>query len=278
MRTDVAAKDHTEDDDCSNTTATRTGSPLKFILLVFALSVPFWLIGAVTGLQLLPGLPLSALAAFCPAMAATILVHTEIGPAGVIALWRRAFDYQRITAKAWYVPIVLLMPGAMVLSYALMRLMGMPLPNPQLSVLAAVAMFLAFFLGAVGEEIGWSGYIIDPLQARWTALEASVLLGLVWAAWHVLALVQAHRAPAWMAWWCLGTVAQRVLIVWLYNNTGKSVFAAILFHDTSSLSWQLFPNYGSHYDPRITGLLLAFTAAVITLVCGPRTLARCKNA
>jgi CAAX protease family protein len=157
MHTDVAAKDHTEDDDCSNTTATRTGSPLKFILLVFALSVPFWLIGAVTGLQLLPGLPLSALAAFCPAMAATILVHTEIGPAGVIALWRRAFDYQRITAKTWYVPIVLLMPGAMVLSYALMRLMGMPLPNPQLSVLAAVAMFLAFFLGAVGEEIGWSG-------------------------------------------------------------------------------------------------------------------------
>src|SRR4029453_3550494 len=55
MRTDVAAKDHTEDDDCSNTTATRTGSPLKFILLVFALSVPFWLIGAVTGVQFLPG-------------------------------------------------------------------------------------------------------------------------------------------------------------------------------------------------------------------------------
>ena len=36
-------------------------SPLKFFLLVFALSLPFWLAGTLTGLQLLPGLPVAAL-------------------------------------------------------------------------------------------------------------------------------------------------------------------------------------------------------------------------
>jgi hypothetical protein len=43
-------------------------SPLKFFLLVFALTIPVWLIGAVTPLELLPGLPLSSLMFFCPTM------------------------------------------------------------------------------------------------------------------------------------------------------------------------------------------------------------------
>ena len=38
----------------------------KFFLLVSVLSIPFYLIGGVTGLAILPGLPISALAAFCP--------------------------------------------------------------------------------------------------------------------------------------------------------------------------------------------------------------------
>jgi uncharacterized protein len=266
------------DEDSSNTIASRSRSPLKFFLLVFALSNPFWLIGAVTRLQLLPGLPVSSLMAFCPLIAAVILAYRENKTAGVTELLKRSFDYQRIRAKIWYAPIVLLMPGVMVLSFGLMRVMGLPLPTPQFPILAALVMFLAFFIPALGEELGWSGYVIDPMQDRWNALQASVLLGLVWATWHLVPLVQAHRLPAWIAWWCLSTVASRVLIVWLYNNTGKSVFAAVLYHDISNVSWLLFPNYGSHYDPRITGLITAFVAAIVTVIWGPRTLARYRNA
>ena len=124
-------------------------------------------------------------------------------------------------------------------------------------------MFLAFFVAALGEELGWSGYVIDPMQDRWNALQASILLGLVWAAWHWVPLVQAHRSAAWIAWWSLNTVALRVLIVWLYNNTGKSVFAAALFHAFANVSGVTFSNY---YDPRITGLIVAFAAAIVTVV------------
>jgi membrane protease YdiL (CAAX protease family) len=132
-------------------------------------------------------------------------------------------------------------------------------------------MFLASFIAALGEELGWMGYAVDPMQDRWNALQASILLGMVWATWHIVPLVQAHRSPAWIAWWCLWTVTQRVLIVWLYNNTGKSVFAAALFHAISNVSTLLFPEY---YDPRITGLITALAAAIVTVVWGPRTLAR----
>ncbi len=214
----------------------------------------------------------------CPVTAALILVYRENKTAGMTELLERSFDYKRIRAKVWYVPIVLLRPGVMLLSYGLMRLMGVPLPTLQFPVLAALAMLFAFFIAALGEELGWSGYIIDPMQDRWGALPAAVLLGLVWAVWHIVPLVQAHRSPAWIAWWCVSTVAIRVLIVWLYNNTGKSVFAAALFHTMSNVSWQLFPIHGSYYDPRVTGLIEAFAAAIVTVIWGPRTLAGHGNA
>jgi len=237
-------------------------------LLVFAFSVPIWLIGAAADVELLPGLPLSALGAFCPLLAALVLVFEEGKTAGAVALLKRSFDFGRIRRKTWYVPIVLLMPGVSVLVFVLMRWMNMPVPAPQLSLLATLLMSLGFFAAALGEELGWSGYAIEPMLARWNALQASVLLGLVQALWHIVPLVQAHRPVAWMAWWCLYAVVARVLIVWLYNNTGKSVFAAALFHTMLNLSWMLFPVYGSFFDVRLAGLVMAFVAAMVVVVWG----------
>ena len=220
---------------------------LAFFSLVFALSIPLWLIGAATGLQLVPGLPVSALMAFCPLIAAAILVYRKDGTAGVSALLRRSFDYDRIAAKVWYLPIFLLVPGLLVAAYGLMRWLQMPLPEPRFSALGALVLFVVFFVAGLGEEVGWSGYATDPLQKRWNALAASLVLGAVRAAWHIVPLLQAHRALAWIAWWCLGTLGLRVLTVWIYNNTGRSVFATILFHDVCNVGWLLFPNGGSHY-------------------------------
>ena len=78
------------------------------------------------------------------------------------------------------------------------------------------------------------------------------------------------------AGWCVSTVAMRVLIVWLYSNTG-SVFATILTHAMGNLSMFLFPNDGSAYDPHVAGALLAVVAAIATVMWGPRTLARFRS-
>jgi uncharacterized protein len=58
----------------------------------------------------------------------------------------------------------------------------------------------------------------------------------------------------------------RTVIVWLYNSTGKSVFATILYHTSDNVSWSLFPNYGSHYDPFITGLITTLVAFAVIAV------------
>lgn len=62
-----------------------------------------------------------------------------------------------------------------------------------------MGLFVAFFLFGIGEEVGWSGYAIDRMQSHWSALQASVTLGIVWAVWHIVPLVQAHRAPGWIS-------------------------------------------------------------------------------
>lgn len=243
-----------------------------------ALSLPFWMIGA-TSEGFLPrslplDLPVSALMAVNPCIAASILTLRDRGWEGVRALLRRAVDFRRITRKIWYLPMVLLWPATMVLAYAVMRLMGAPLPDLKIPVSIAQILGLGFALSAAGEELGWQGYAFAPLQNRWNALGAAVILGTVWGVWHMVPFAQSHRPTAWIMWQTLGMIPFRILIVWLFNNTGKSVFAAIVFHATSNVSQFLFPNYGSHYDPFVAGLILTLTAGGAVVLWGPETLAR----
>lgn len=84
-------------------------------------------------------------------------------------------------------------------------------------------------------------------------------------------LAEAELRPIPSRVLCVGS---RVIIVWLYNNTGKSVAAAALYHGMSNLCWQLFPNRGSHYDPRVTTPLIVAVAAIVRLAWGPRTVRR----
>lgn len=248
--------------------------PWVFFLLTFALSIPFWVAGAVSQLQLLPSLPVSALMLVAPMTAALFFVCRENKARGMKALLKRSFDFKRVKFTSWYLPTILLMPSIMVISYVVMRMAGVALPNPRFSITTTLILVAIFFLAAIGEELGWMGYAIDPLQERYGALGGALILGVVWAVWHFIPLLSVLRSPAWIAWWSLGTLASRVIITWLYNNTGRSVFVATLFHTMMNLTWQLFPTNGaySYYDPRVASLITLVVAVVVVIGWGPRTL------
>jgi membrane protease YdiL (CAAX protease family) len=244
-------------------------------LLVFALSIPFYLLDALTGIEFLDGLPISALMTFNPLLAALILTYHESSAGGAKALLKRAFDHKQIKDVIWYAPALLAVPGIAVLTYILMRWLQLPLPSdPYIPVLPALPMTIVFLIGAVGEEVGWTGYALDRLQGRHSAPVAALILGLVGSAWHLPSFVQVGRAPAWIAWQSLFLMASRVIVVWLYNSSGQSVLMAILFHTTINLGSFLFPNYGSHYNPQLMALLAVFVAAVVTVRWSPQPLAR----
>ena len=165
-----------------------------------------------------------------------------------------------------------------VLAYWVMHLVGLPLPEPDIPLLLVVILFPVFFMTAMGEEMGWLGYAIDPMQDRWGALKASIIMGAVWALWHLWGHIQTDNGSEWIIWQFLGSVPLRVLIIWLYNNTGKSILAGILFHAMVNVSEFSFPNYGSHYDPFISCIIFALVAAIVVFLWGPRTFIRYRFA
>ena len=165
--------------------------PFLFFVLVFASSLPIWVIGVcVPGLSCCQACPIAGLTFVCPAIAALVLHYQEGGIAGVRVLLARAFDYQRIGSHFWIAPILLIAPGTFALSFWIMRCLGVQLPAPEITLLPTLSLCAIFFVAASGEELGWSGYAIDPLQRRWGVLGASLLVGSVWAAWHFVALAE----------------------------------------------------------------------------------------
>ena len=252
--------------------ADRLRPVLWFFALTFALTAPFWAISAASGLQLLPGLPIAAFAVVCPAAAALAITWRSRGLAAGRALLARVFDAGRLRSRLWWLPILFISPAIAAVMFVALRLSGSGVPDPHIAPLGAVALFAVFLPGALCEELGWSGFALGPVQARWGATAAGLLIGAVWAVWHYLALLEAHRSASWIAWWSLGTVAQRVIMVWLFNNTGASVFGVALFHAMSNLCWQLFPVQGSWFDPRLNGVITA--AVALAVVLGTRAFAR----
>lgn len=254
-------------------------SPLKFFLLVYGLSIPLWIIETKIDIKR-PPLDFSItdiLAAFTPLIAASILVYKEEGRIGVIKLFKRILNFSRIIKKIWYVPIILLPFLIYLLIYIIIYLIKLPLPiNFHIPFISIPFLFSLFFLGATVEEIGYMGYAIDPMQERFGALSASILIGIPWAVWHYPSIIQQGHNPTWIAWGTLGTIAVRVLIVWIYNNTGKSLFACILFHTLLNVGRPLFPRDEIHNPlvdyPDIHYSIIAIIAVIVIFLWGSKTL------
>ena len=257
------------------------GRPLKtrdvvaFFGLTATLTTPLWAAGAASGALLLPGLPVAALAVVCPAIAATLLLWVRCSGAAARASLARTLDAGRIKA-AWWPAILLTWPAVSVASFLILRLSGSGVPDPRLAVLPIAALSGVFLVGALCEELGWTGFALEPLKARFGWLGAALLIGAFWAAWHVPALLQVRRPTVWIAWWAVGTVAARVIMVWLFDNAGGSVFGVAVFHAAGNVCWQLFPIHGSWFDPRLNGMLLAVIACAVAALGHRHSLGRLR--
>ncbi|HTW33966.1 MAG TPA: CPBP family glutamic-type intramembrane protease [Rhizomicrobium sp.] len=228
-------------------------SPWRFFVLAFLLAFPFWILGAQSGGMLLPGLPIAALMAICPGLAALLLVYREEG--GVRAFLSGSLGVAR--PRRWLVVALLLSLAVGAVTFAVLH----AAQGANFTVVPPfkfAAMAAAFLVAAWCEELGWSGYATDPLQARWGTLAAALVIGMVWAGWHFVPLVQAGHDTLWIAWWTLGTIATRFVIVSLYNASGGSVLAATLFHATNNLC--VFAMTGT-YDVRVSALAVTALAA-----------------
>ena len=257
-----------------------------YFLIAFVFSWLFWVPQALvsSGLLSVPSILADFLfspfnpTAFGPLVSAFTLTYLYEGTKGVKNLLKRGVDYR--FGKKWYIPIFLLFPAITGGALLLAILSGEALP--ELSTLfeplsIVVGFVYIFFLGGpFQEEWGWRGYALGRLQARWNALVSSIVLGVLWGAWHIplffIAGTIQSQTPIWgfMILILCGTI----LFTWIYNNTGGSILAVMLFHTMNNLSFFMFPTL----ETALGGLYLlilniVFTAAII-VIWGPKTLTR----
>ncbi len=223
--------------------------PVLFAVFVLALSLPFWRFGGgASGWQ-----------AGCPAIAAVLLLGWAEGRAGLRRLLRRLVDFSGIRPRWWLVPAVVTAPLVVLASH---WMLGRPVA--EVSVASIPLSCCVFLIGAVGEEVGWSGYLTDPTVRRFGMPGGGVVVGVFWAAWHIPGwYVRAGHSLVWIAGEFLLMVALRVIIVWLYERAGKCLAVAILFNAAINVSEFLFPNNGSRFDPVVAGLVASVIAAAL---------------
>jgi CAAX protease family protein len=267
-----------------NADVLKNRSLLTFILLLFGLSIPFWVIGTIVDVQVIPGLNLFQMGLAMPAVAALILVYKESGKEGVVTILKRTYDFRNIKSKIWYLPILLIYPSFGLLDYLIQRLSGTSMPSLHFSLPILLGYSTIFFM-AYGEELGLTGYAVERMQQRYNALTSGILLGLVWAGYHIPGfIISGYYSFEWIFWHSIYIIVGRVLFVWVYNNSGKSLFSMALFHSTFGLFWILFPATGnlqkatSYYDPRIAAFVAIAYVAVVTFLWGSKTLAQFRFA
>jgi len=255
----------------------------RYLLLLFGLCLPVWVLGALFDVELFPGFKLFQAGLAMPATAALILTARERGWAGIAALLRRTVDVGQIKPRIWFLPILAVYPSLGLINYGVLRLTGTDIPPPTFSLVGFVGYGTVFFM-TFAEELGLTGYAIDPLQERHGALATGLILGLVWAGYHVPGFViSGYYTAGWIAWHAVYTVATRVLFVWIYNNAGKSLFSMALCHWTFGLFWSFWPQDNLQkavpfYAPQITATAAVGYVLVVVWLWGPQTLARYRFA
>jgi membrane protease YdiL (CAAX protease family) len=250
-----------------------------YFLLLFGLCIPFWVIGAIFDVELFPGFKLFQAGLAMPMAASLLLTYHERGVAGTAALLRRTYDVSRIRPRVWFLPILLVFPSFGVINYWMLRLAGADIPSPTFSLVSLLGYGTVFFM-TFAEELGLSGYALDPLQESYSALSTGLILGLVWAGYHIPGFViSGYYSSDWIAWHAVYTAVSRVLFIWIYNNSGRSLFSMALCHWTFGLFWSLWPQDNLQkavpfYRPQIAAVAAVLYVLAVVYMWGAATLAR----
>jgi uncharacterized protein len=253
-------------------------SPLAFYVLVLMMAVPIWALSRFLGVIGSLKIPVTDLMlAFTPLTAALILVLRAEGTNGLILFFKRVFDFRGLARNRWLLPALLLAPLIYALTYVALHLVGHQ-GEPTANLLGVPVLAVIMFFLAVGEEAGWTGYLLDPLQHRFGAFGASLIISVPWWLAHIPSIVAIGGTASDIAWWLPGAIALRVLMTSLYNNADRSMLAVILFHAMLNVGRPVFyPSIDSHYDPayQATGYGIAFVmSAVVLTLWGTESLAR----
>jgi uncharacterized protein len=165
---------------------------------------------------------------FGPMLAGIAMAAATDGFKGLKSLATATFRWK--VKPIWYVAAIGVPFASQYISVLLNPLFGSAAPDwtnipPLVEILPMVALF-AVFSGPLGEEVGWRGFALPRLLETRSALAASLILGSVWAVWH-LPLILVGDFTSYGAFM---PVIAAIAFTWVSQNARSSVLLAILMH------------------------------------------------
>jgi membrane protease YdiL (CAAX protease family) len=256
---------------------------ISFVVLTYAITWTLWAPLVVFRGQI-PG-PLAfvliVLGSNVPSVLGILFVALLRGRSGVRILLGRLLR-ARIGLR-WYLAAVALAVPALCAVWV-STLLGGPSPVVVTTISAVVVSFLfSIFPGsAVGEELGWRGFALPRLQARHSALAASLIVGAAWGIYHfpLFLLGSPIRPLALFLPFAIGSVIMSIFYTWMYNGTGGSLLIVVLLHATTNLPLTVvYAPLGERVVPVfwLLDAMLAITAAVLIARTGAATLSRVRG-
>ena len=135
-----------------------------------------------------------------------------------------------------------------------------------------VIFLVTVLVGGGQEEPGWRGFALPRLQANYSALTASLIIGGVWAVWHLpLFLMDAPRNQSGnFLLYALLVMGFSIILTWCYNSTGGSVLLAMILHAGMNTSGSLLPiqmNVAEQWPLVIDGaIVISIWVVAITVI------------
>jgi uncharacterized protein len=276
-------------------TTTARAFPVTYFVLAFAFTWALWVPAALEARGLISPLPVPAtfLGAFGPLVAAVVVTALESGRAGLRSLLDRIVRWR--VAPVWYGVAILGPIVLMLAAIALHVVLGGQSPSLGLLIgaLPTLLIYIVYMMltVALGEEVGWRGYALPALQARYSALIASLILGVMWALWHLPVFFNPDTFYSNLPFglWLAYLIPFAVLITWVFNSAGGSVLMAMFFHAVLNASgelWKTIPEYSvkpstaaeavavNVHTNFMGAIILWVSAIVVVLVYGSRNLSR----
>jgi uncharacterized protein len=245
-----------------------------FFVLACALSWWPWILYSA-------GLLPNPIVGFGPFLAALVVLAMTEGKSGVTRLLRRMVRWR--IGLQWYA-VALLLPVVVTLAAVALNiyLLGAQRTSTAADLGGWSTLLQTFFLwllipGLAGtwEEPGFRGYALPRLQFRYSALVASLILGVLWAFWHLPFVITGE--DTWIDA-ILFTIEWSIVYTWLFNNAKGSVLIVMLFHNMnntfSGFVGQMFSGADSVNQAwlRLTGW--GVVAIVLVVVYGSQNLSR----
>jgi membrane protease YdiL (CAAX protease family) len=205
---------------------------LAFFLLTFAITWSCW-IPVAMGIPLRSGTgqALVYLGTYTPAIVALVLTRVRLGGRGVKSLAGRVLPVP--VATRWVVFALSYTLALKLVAAGLCRLVSGRWPpfgtESLLLIPFAIAISTPF---QAGEELGWRGFALPRLAERFGLAGASLVLGLVWALWHLplFFVLDVDKYGQSFVVYTVQVVAISVAIAMLCARTGGGLFLPMLFH------------------------------------------------